>query len=95
MWKGAGAMRRIKVEKNKETLVRSSDSDVRLHCDEEDIRGWGVVDSGGSEIGEMKDLLIDEHDMRIRFIEVASGVFFRLGERTFLIPIDTIMSVKS
>jgi sporulation protein YlmC with PRC-barrel domain len=49
-----------------------------------------VVDRDGEEIGEVNDLLIDEHDRRVRFLEVASGGFLGIGAKKFLIPVEAI-----
>jgi CBS domain-containing protein len=41
-------------------------------------------------LGEVEDLFIDEHEQKVRFLEVTSGGFLGLGATKFLLPVDTI-----
>jgi sporulation protein YlmC with PRC-barrel domain len=77
------------------TLVRLSDSKLTVADPAMDIRGRAVIDRSREEIGDVSDLLIDEHDRRVRFLEVASGGFLGLGKTTFLIPVDAVTSVTA
>ena len=43
----------------------------------------------------MNDLLIDEREMHAQYIEVATGVFFGMGARSFLIPVDAITNTTN
>ncbi len=85
----------INLANNKGTLVRLSDSSLKLKNSAEDIRGHKVVDRMGDDIGDVKDLFIDERDKRVRFLEVASGGFLGIGERNFLIPVDAITKIDN
>ena len=71
-------------------LVRLSDTDLMVADPAEDIRGRQVVDKDGEQIGEVDDLFLDEHETKIRFLEVASGGFLGLGETKFLVPVEAI-----
>lgn len=72
------------------TLVKLSDANLTVADSNVDIRGRSVVDRNGDEIGTVDDLLIDDREQRVRFMQVASGGFLGLGETKFLIPVDAI-----
>jgi sporulation protein YlmC with PRC-barrel domain len=76
------------------TLMRLRDTELTVADPAEDIRGRTVVDRDGEEIGDVNDLLIDDHDKWVRFLEVASGGFLGLGQTKFLIPVDAITRVR-
>jgi sporulation protein YlmC with PRC-barrel domain len=76
------------------TLRRLSDTELTVADPTEDIRNRKVVDRDGEEIGEVNDLLIDDRDRRVRFLEVASGGFLGIGQTKFLIPVDAITRVR-
>ena len=44
----------------------------------------------GEELGKVDDLLIDEREQKVRFLEVTSGGFLGLGATKFLLPVDAI-----
>jgi CBS domain-containing protein/sporulation protein YlmC with PRC-barrel domain len=77
----------------KATLMRLSDTDLALADRAEDIRGRKTLDMAGEELGEVDDLLIDERERKVRFLQVASGGFLGLGATKFLIPVDTIVRI--
>jgi sporulation protein YlmC with PRC-barrel domain len=58
-----------------------------------DVRGRKVVDKAGEEIGSIDDLMIDDDELKIRFLRVVSGGFIGIGETMFLIPVDAVMQV--
>jgi len=74
-------------------LDKLNDSDLILANPLEDIRGLKVLDKDGAEIGHVSDLFIDRAARKIRMLEVRAGGFLRLGERHFLLPVDTIAAV--
>jgi len=76
-------------------LRRLSDTDFTVADPAADIRDRKVVDRDGEDIGKVKDLLIDDHDRRVRFLEVASGGFLGLGQTTFLLPVDAITRISA
>ncbi|MBW3637866.1 MAG: PRC-barrel domain-containing protein [Armatimonadetes bacterium] len=79
----------------KTTLLRLSDSNLTVAAIEEDIRGRKVFDSSGEEIGHVDDLLIDQAENKVRFLQVASGGILGLGETKFLIPVDAIRRIDA
>jgi sporulation protein YlmC with PRC-barrel domain len=76
------------------TMIRLSDTDLTVADPAEDIRDHNVVDRNHEEIGEVSDLLIDDREKRVRFLEVASGGFLGLGKTKFLIPVDAITRIS-
>ena len=77
----------------KASLLKLSDANLTVAFPEQDIRGRTVLDRSGEEIGQVDDLLIDDREQRVRFIQVATGGFLGLGETTFMIPIDAITRI--
>jgi len=75
-------------------LRRLSDTELKIADPAEDIRDRQVVDRDGEELGEVNDLLIDEQERRVRFLEVASGGFLGLGQTKFLLPVDAITRIS-
>lgn len=69
-------------------LVKLSQSNLALEATE-DIRGRRVVDRNCAQVGQVDDLVIDEREVRVRFIEVAT--FGEVAGRSrFHLPIDVI-----
>jgi CBS domain-containing protein/sporulation protein YlmC with PRC-barrel domain len=81
------------MDQTKATLLRLSDTDLTLADPAEDIRGRDVRDLSGEDIGEVDDLLIDDLEHKVRFLQVASGGFLGLGATKFLIPVDAITRI--
>jgi sporulation protein YlmC with PRC-barrel domain len=79
---------------NTATLVRLSDTELTVADPAADIRDRRVVDRDGEEVGTVDDLLIDDHDKRVRFLEVASGGFLGIGATKFLIPVEAITRIS-
>jgi sporulation protein YlmC with PRC-barrel domain len=71
-----------------------SQSDLTVRDPVEDIRGRTVYDRDGEEIGTVDDLIVDRQEWRVRFIQLASGVFLGIGARRFLIPVDAITDIN-
>ena len=76
------------------SLRKLSDADLTVANPDEDIRGRKVVDRHGEEIGEVDDLLIDDRELKVRFLRVGSGGFLGLGEKKFLVPVDAITGIS-
>jgi sporulation protein YlmC with PRC-barrel domain len=72
------------------TLLRLSDTALTVADPAEDVRGRKVIDKNGETIGEVSDLIVDDRETRVRFLEVASGGLFGLGRQKSLIPVDAI-----
>jgi CBS domain-containing protein/sporulation protein YlmC with PRC-barrel domain len=75
------------------TLVKLSDTDLTLADPAEDIRGRKALDMAADELGEVDDLMIDEREQKVRFLEVTSGGFLGLGATKFLLPVEAIMRI--
>ncbi|MBW3633728.1 MAG: PRC-barrel domain-containing protein [Chloroflexi bacterium] len=69
--------------------MKLGDTDLTISDPQEDIRGRWVIDRNGEEIGFIDDLLIDDQERNVRFLQIASGVV-GVGAQTFLVPIDAI-----
>ncbi len=74
-------------------LVRLSATDERVAIGDDDIRGRHVKDKNGNDIGRVDDLLIDDSERKVRFIEVASGGFLGIGQDKAFLPVDAITSI--
>lgn len=77
------------------TLLRLDDSDQTLADPVADIRGRKVIDRNGEEVGEASALLIDDKEHSVRFLEVESGGFLGLGEKTSFIPVDAVTTITA
>jgi sporulation protein YlmC with PRC-barrel domain len=66
-------------------IVRLGDTDKKVDSTE-DVRGRKVMDRQGEEIGKVDDLMVDEREFKVRFLEVASGGVLGLGATKVLIP---------
>jgi sporulation protein YlmC with PRC-barrel domain len=78
---------------SKAALVRLSDTNLALADRSEDIRGRDVLDISGEELGEVDNLLVDERDHKVRFLQVSSGGFLGLGATKFLLPVEAITRI--
>lgn len=76
------------------TLVKLSESTERISSTDEDIRGRRVLDRDGEDLGTVKDLLIDDDESKVRFVEVASGGFLGIGQEKVFVPVDAIISIS-
>ena len=75
-------------------LLRLKDSDLRLEDPRADIRMRRVKDSSGEEIGKVDDLLVDEGERKVRFLEVASGGLLGIGQTKILLPVETVTRIE-
>lgn len=74
-------------------LVKLSDSELILKDQTQDIRGLHVYDSNGEQVGGVDDLYVDEQECEVRLLDVAAGGFLGVGEKHFLIPVETVTEV--
>ncbi len=74
-------------------LVRLGDSDFVPANPEDDVRGKDVYDAEGQRIGGVDDLYIDRQEREVRFLEVGAGGFLGIGEKRFLVPVETVTEV--
>lgn len=75
-------------------LVSLSENPVTLEDPAADVRGHDVLDRDGESIGKVSDLLVDERERRVRFLNVKSGGFLGIGADTHVIPVDAITRVE-
>ena len=76
-------------------LYKLSDVKWQFADPAEDIRRRTVADRLGDEIGTVDDLLIDDRDRKVRFLQVASGSVLGLGETKFLLPVNAVTRITS
>jgi sporulation protein YlmC with PRC-barrel domain len=74
-------------------LVRLGDSDFVPANPEDDVRGKDLYDAEGQPIGSVEDLYIDRKEREVRFLEVGAGGFLGIGEKHFLVPVETVTQV--
>jgi sporulation protein YlmC with PRC-barrel domain len=75
-------------------LHRLTDSELRLADPKADIRGHQVVDRDGDQLGKVDDLLVDEQEQKVRFVQVEAGGFLGLGKERFLLPVESIGEIR-
>jgi sporulation protein YlmC with PRC-barrel domain len=78
---------------NNRRIVSMNDTDLTPADPAEDVRGRTVVDVNGDDIGDIEDLMLDQDESKVRFLQVGAGGFLGIGERKFLIPVDAITSI--
>ena len=74
------------------TISKLSDSGQSI-APIDDIRGRTVRDKDGADLGKVHDLLIDDHEHRVRFLLVEHGGFLGLGATESFIPVDDITTI--
>ncbi|WP_246595390.1 PRC-barrel domain-containing protein [Actinoplanes auranticolor] len=67
-------------------LVKLSDSRKILSDPAQDLRGRTVCDAAGEALGEVDDLLIDEAEREVRFLQITHGGILGFGATASLIP---------
>lgn len=80
-------------DKQRPGLVRLGNSDLTLADTAEDVRGRGVLDRHGNEIGMIDSLMVDDRERRVRFLHVSSGGVLGIGDKTFMIPVESIAQI--
>jgi sporulation protein YlmC with PRC-barrel domain len=75
------------------SLVRLSETGMTISDRRVDVRGRKVVDRDGEEIGTVDDLLVDQGEVRVRFLRVGHGGILGIGAEHFLVPVDAISEV--
>jgi sporulation protein YlmC with PRC-barrel domain len=58
-----------------------------------DVRGRVVKDKDGNGIGKVAGLLVDDREVKVRFLLVEHGGFLGFGETKTLIPVDAITRI--
>jgi sporulation protein YlmC with PRC-barrel domain len=75
------------------TLSKLGDSEMTIATPSVDLRGMAVKDKDGNEIGKVDDLLIDDSDHKVRFMQIESGGFLGMGATESFVPVDAITRV--
>jgi sporulation protein YlmC with PRC-barrel domain len=75
-------------------LLKLSDSEFRLEDRVSDIRGLGVFNRNGEQMGSVEDFYVDTEERKVRFLEVGAGGFLGLGEKRFLIPVEDVTDFR-
>jgi sporulation protein YlmC with PRC-barrel domain len=75
------------------TLVKLGDTGLTVSDPAEDVRGHDVFDRNGEKIGQVKSLMLDEAESKVRFLEVGGGGFLGIGDTTYMIPVDAITRI--
>ena len=75
-------------------LVRLSDIDFDIP-DRDDVRGRSVIDLHGNDIGNVDDLIVDQQQRRVCFLQVISGGFLGFGGTMLLVPVEAITRVTN
>jgi sporulation protein YlmC with PRC-barrel domain len=74
-------------------FVKLSDSEFVFENPVQDIRGNDVYDVDGEQIGSVDDLYVDRQERKVRFLEVGAGGFLGMGEKHFLVPVESVTEV--
>jgi sporulation protein YlmC with PRC-barrel domain len=75
------------------TLISLNDESLTVADAAEDVRGYTVLDRNGDDIGSVDDLLVDDGERKVRFLQIKSGGFLGLGGKTFHIPVDAVVKI--
>jgi sporulation protein YlmC with PRC-barrel domain len=73
-------------------LVKLADTTLKLDPSD-DVRGRKVYDKSDDEVGKVADLVVDEGERRVRFLEVQQGGVLGIGTTDLLIPVDAVTHV--
>lgn len=80
---------------DKATLYTLGDRGQTVDGSANDVRGREVKDSEGDSIGKVADLLVDDHEKKVRFLLVEHGGFLGFGNAKTLIPVEAITEVTA
>jgi len=75
-------------------LFRLSESGLALVDLTQDVRGLGVHDEDGEQIGKVEDLYAYTEERKVRFLEVGAGGCMGLGQKRFLVPVEAVGEVR-
>jgi sporulation protein YlmC with PRC-barrel domain len=80
---------------NRAALVRLNDGDRILPDPAEDLRGRGVRDRDGDDLGKLGDLLIDEAEGKFQMLRVERGGVLAFGATLSFIPVEAITAIDA
>src|SRR5919112_4761897 len=55
-----------------------------------EMRQKSVLDSGGSVVGTVANLYVDEHSRQLRFVDVVTSDFLGLERKHHLLPVEAV-----
>jgi hypothetical protein len=55
-----------------------------------EMRQKSVLDSGGSVVGTVANLYVDEHSKQLRFVDVLTSEFLGLERKHHLVPVEAV-----
>lgn len=75
--------------KNERLVPLSAMKDYKIAKDNPDVLGWRVIGADGESLGMVRDLIVDPHAMKARYLSVvADRRFFNTGDdQHLLVPI--------
>ena len=57
---------------------------------QQEMRQKSVLDAGGSVVGTVANLYVDEHSRQLRFLDVLTSDFLGLERKHHLIPVEVV-----
>lgn len=83
--------------RNERLMPLSAMKDYKVAKDSIDVVGWGVVGADGESLGTVKDLIVDQPSMKVRYLDVVAGTkyFETNDDQHMLIPIGVAALDKS
>lgn len=75
------------------TLEQLSETDQMVADPGQDVRGRTVIDSDGSKVGTVADLLVDTGENAVRFLRVEHGGVLGFGASSSFVPVDAVRRV--
>ncbi|WP_409330534.1 PRC-barrel domain-containing protein [Trujillonella humicola] len=76
-------------------MVQLRDTDRTVADADSDVRGRRAVDARGEAIGEVDDLLVDDAEGRVRFLQVGTGGLLGLGRQSVLVPVEAVVAIDA
>ena len=75
-------------------LIKLRDTEFTVSDYNQDIRSLKVVDEKGDDLGFIDDLIVDEKDHQVRFIEVNDGGLLGMGKTITIMPVESIIKLE-
>jgi sporulation protein YlmC with PRC-barrel domain len=69
-------------------------SGLKLADPTDDIRGRTVIARDGQKIGFVDDLLLDDHNSRIRFVQIAHSGILGISRDHFMVPVNSVTRIE-
>lgn len=77
-------------------LQRLSELEIENYSlpDEQDVRGWDIIDPQDNVVGEVDDLLVDRESGAVPYVIADVGGLFGIGTDTCVIPMQALAAVS-